>query len=36
MMTAGGYSRRNLFGRNRSINLFGSISLHPPDVSTSS
>ena len=31
-----GYSRRNLFGRNRSINLFGSISLHPPDVSTSS
>ena len=26
----------DLFGRNRSINLFGSISLHPPDVSTSS
>jgi outer membrane protein assembly complex protein YaeT len=31
-----GYSRRNLFGRNRSINLFGSVSLHPPDISSSS
>jgi outer membrane protein assembly complex protein YaeT len=31
-----GYGRRNLFGTNRSINLYGSVSLHPPDVSSSS
>jgi len=29
-------TRRNLFGKNRSINLFGSVSLHPQDFTTSS
>ena len=29
-------SRRNLFGKNRSVNLFGSVSLHPKSSSSSS
>ena len=28
--------RRNLFGKNRSVNLFASVSLHPRDLSSSS